>query len=278
MSDLEQQSAAEPLDDSPSSAPADGELGHDTAAAVPVFEVRALRRQYRLEGHTIPVLEGVDFRVQEREWLALVGRSGSGKTTLLHVLGGLDAPSGGDVVCRNRPYAAMSSRRKARLRRDEIGFVFQSYHLFPELSAVENVVLPGLQWRCDRRAARRRAQELLSEFGLGHRLRHRPQELSGGEQQRVALARALINAPDIILADEPTGNLDVTASREIVSILQRLHRDEGKTIVMVTHDLSLAALADRVLLMRAGKAVPYELGSEPDAESLLLQESVETPA
>jgi len=225
-----------------------------------VFETRHLQKHYRLEEHVIRVLEDVNLSVREGEWLALVGRSGCGKTTLLHLLGSLDEPTGGEVRCRNRCYSGLSSGQKARLRRDAIGFVFQSYHLFPELNAQENVVLPALQWGWDRRAARERAGELLAAFGLEHRLRHRPQELSGGEQQRVALARALINGPDIILADEPTGNLDVTASREIIAILQRLHGEQAKTIVMVTHDLSLAGLADRTLLIKDGRAAPFDPG------------------
>ncbi|OGV73208.1 MAG: hypothetical protein A3K19_30440 [Lentisphaerae bacterium RIFOXYB12_FULL_65_16] len=226
-------------------------------AAVAAFEVCELRKQYRVEKHLVPVLEGVSFQIAAGEWAALVGRSGSGKTTLLHLLGSLDKPSGGDILCRGRRYSGLSSSQKALLRRDEIGFVFQSYYLFPELDATENVVLPALQWGWDRSAARRRAEELLVAFGLGHRLRHRPQELSGGEQQRVALARALINQPEIILADEPTGNLDAKASAEIIELLQRLHREQRKTIVMVTHDLNLARRADRVIMMKDGKAVPF---------------------
>jgi ABC-type lipoprotein export system ATPase subunit len=221
---------------------------------VPVFDVRGIEKEYRLEKHVIPVLCGLDFSIKEGEWTALVGRSGCGKTTLLHLLGSLDEPTRGTIFCRNRDYGFLSSREKALLRRDEIGFVFQSYYLFPELDAWENVMLPALQWGWDRRAARSRAGELLAEFGLEHRLRHRPPELSGGEQQRVAMARALINRPDIILADEPTGNLDAAASREIIEILGRLHVEQRKTIVMVTHDLEIAQLADRVMLMRDGKA------------------------
>lgn len=224
--------------------------------ATPVFESVQLCKSYHLERHEIPVLKGVDLQIHAGEWTAFVGRSGSGKTTLLHLLGALDEPSSGGVRCRNRDYSALSPGQKAMLRRDEIGYVFQSYHLFPELNAQENVMLPALQWGWNRKAARARAAELLAEFGLEQRLRHRPQELSGGEQQRVALARALINSPDIILADEPTGNLDVTASKEIIAILQRLHDKASKTIVMVTHDLALAKLADRVLLIRDGVAVP----------------------
>jgi putative ABC transport system ATP-binding protein len=229
-----------------------------------VFEVRDLHRHFRLEKHRIDVLRGVSFGVAEGEWVALVGRSGSGKTTLLHLLGGMDRPSAGDVVCLGQSYRGMSEGQRTAMRLRHIGHVFQSYHLFPELNAHENVMLPALHWGWDRQRARGRAANLLGRFGLGERLRHRPQELSGGEQQRVALARALMNEPGIILADEPTGNLDVAAGKEIVALLEGLHRRDGKTIVMVTHDLDLAARADRTLVMRGGRAVPVPAGTRPD--------------
>ncbi len=232
--------------------------------AVPVFDVRDLHRHFRLERHTIDVLTGVSFSVALGEWVALVGRSGSGKTTLLHLLGGLDRPNAGDVVCLGRSYRRVSERERTALRLRHIGHVFQRYLLFPELSAHENVMLPALHWGWDRARARERAAELLQRFGLGERLRHRPQELSGGEQQRVALARSLMNEPDIILADEPTGNLDVAAGREIIALLEELHKTAGKTIVMVTHDLDLAGRADRTLVMRNGHAVPVPPGARPD--------------
>jgi ABC-type lipoprotein export system ATPase subunit len=225
--------------------------------STPVFELRELSRTFRLEKHRIEVLKGVDLEIAEGSWTALVGRSGSGKTTLLQILGALDQPNEGTVACRGRDYWCLSSRQRDAIRQQEIGFVFQSYHLFPELNAQENVVLPALRWGNDRRQARERAAELLDRFDLGDRLRHRPRELSGGEQQRVALARALMNDPDIILADEPTGNLDVKAGGEITAILQSLHRDEGKTIVMVTHDLQLAQLADQVFVMHEGTATRH---------------------
>jgi len=195
-----------------------------------------------------------------------VGRSGSGKTTLLHLLGGLDRPSAGDVVCLGQSYRQMSEAQRTAMRLRHIGYVFQSYHLFPELNAHENVMLPALHWGWDRHRARERAAELLARFGLGERLRHRPQELSGGEQQRVALARALVNEPGILLADEPTGNLDVAAAKEIVALLTELHQTGGKTLVMVTHDLDLAARADRTLVMRGGEAVAVPRGTRADLD------------
>lgn len=232
-------------------------------SATPAFVVNDLCKYFRLEDHRVDVLRGATFTVDEGEWVALVGRSGSGKTTLLHLLGGLDRPNGGDIACRGRSYGRMSSKQRTTLRLHHIGFVFQSYHLFPELNAHENVMLPALHWGRDRQQAGRRAAELLARFGLADRLRHRPQELSGGEQQRVALARALMNEPDIVLADEPTGNLDVNAGQDIMNILRDLHENGGKTIVMVTHDLELARMADRILVMRDGKAWPVPPGEEP---------------
>ena len=231
---------------------------HSTAAAdrAAVFSLRDVRKDYHVDGHVVRVLKGIDLDIAQGEWTALVGCSGSGKTTLLHLLGALDIPSGGSVSFHGRDYTKLSGRAKAMLRRREIGYVFQSYHLMPELTAWENVQLPALLWRSNRHSVRRRAAELLRAFGLGHRLEHRPQELSGGEQQRVALARALIHEPRAILADEPTGNLDAAATADIVRILERLHRDEGKTIVMVTHDKDLAASADRIFELQDGQALP----------------------
>ena len=224
----------------------------------PAYEVSGLCKTYTLENHRIPVLTGVDLGIARGEWVSLVGPSGSGKTTLLHLLGALDRPTSGEIRCFGQEFGALSRRSRAVLRRTALGLVFQSYHLFPELNALENVMLPGLHWGRDRGAVRERAADLLTSFGLGHRLRHRPQELSGGEQQRVGLARALINQPAVILADEPTGNLDATAGKQITDLLRGLH-DEGKTIVMVSHDLGLAAVADRVLRLQNGQAVETEI-------------------
>lgn len=222
------------------------------AAAEPVFQALDLHRHFRLEKHRIEVLRGVSFNVARGEWLALVGRSGSGKTTLLHLLGGLDRPSTGDIICLGQSFGAMTEPQRTALRLHHLGHVFQRYHLFPELNAHENVVLPALHWGWDRQRAYARAAELLGSFGLGKRLRHRPQELSGGEQQRVALARALMNEPGIILADEPTGNLDVAAGKEIIALLEELHKVAGKTIVMVTHDPRAAQRAKVTRLLDKG--------------------------
>lgn len=221
------------------------------------YELDAVERQFRIEGHVIPVLKGISLNVRFGEWIALVGPSGCGKTTLLHILGALDRPSSGTLRCHGRVLNGfLSGPRGAALRRNQIGMVFQVYHLLPECTAIENVVLPALRRGVNKQVFRRRGVELLESFGLGNRLNHRPQELSGGEQQRVAVARALINDPAILLADEPTGNLDAASSDHIIDIFRALHRDQQKTIVMVTHDPELARQADRVIRLADGHAMP----------------------
>jgi ABC-type lipoprotein export system ATPase subunit len=219
-------------------------------AKQPSFELCGVVKTYRMGQHRVEVLRGVSATVHSGEWVALVGASGSGKTTLMHLMGGLDRPTAGAVRCMGR---RLSGATATRLRKRHIGYVFQSYHLLPELSALENVALPALGWGDARARSVRRARELLARFGLADRLRHRPLELSGGEQQRVAVARALVNDPDIILADEPTGNLDAGAAATIMDILQGLHQDDGKTVVMVTHDPECAARAQRVLTLEEGR-------------------------
>ena len=215
-----------------------------------VYDVRGLCRSFTLNGDTIRVLDNVTFTIAQRSWVALIGPSGCGKTTLLQLLGGLDRPNSGQILVHGQDIARLSSRRLTALRRRSIGFIFQSYHLFPELTALENVALPALGWRCDREAVYRRAQDWLDQFGLHQRLHHLPQELSGGEQQRVAMARALINDPDIILADEPTGNLDPAATAQIVDIIGLIRAKRNPTIVMVTHDMQLAAKAELTIPLK----------------------------
>ncbi len=225
----------------------------NSASPAPVLlEARAVVKEFRLEGHAVQVLCGADLAVRAGEWVALVGPSGSGKTTLLHLLAALDAPTSGHIACRGVSYQTLRGPARARLRRQTIGLVFQAYHLFPELNAIENVMLPGLYPGRNKKALRAQAAAWLEKFGLGRRFRHRPRELSGGEQQRVALARALINDPEVILADEPTGNLDADSAAIILRIFEELHAS-GKTLVMVTHDPHLAEHADRILLIRDGR-------------------------
>ena len=215
-----------------------------------VYDVRGLCRSFTLNGDTIRVLDNVTFTIAQGSWVALIGPSGCGKTTLLQLLGGLDRPNSGQILVHGQDIARLSSRRLTALRRRSIGFICQSYHLFPELTALENVALPALGWRCDREAVYRRAQDWLDQFGLHQRLHHLPQELSGGEQQRVAMARALINDPDIILADEPTGNLDPAATAQIVDIIGLIRAKRNPTIVMVTHDMQLDAKAELTIPLK----------------------------
>ena len=209
-----------------------------------------VHRHYKLGGHDLHVLRGVSLNIQHGERVFLCGASGAGKTTLLYVLGGLEKPSAGDVFVNGQPMYASSSNQRAQLRNTQLGFVFQNYHLLPDLSAQENVMLPSL---IGGKPALARAKELLARVGLGERLQHLPTELSGGEQQRVALARALINDPAIILADEPTGNLDAATGRQIMDLLFQIVDESKKTLVVVTHDANLATRGDRKLVITRGE-------------------------
>jgi putative ABC transport system ATP-binding protein/lipoprotein-releasing system ATP-binding protein len=222
-----------------------------------MLEVADIVKEYRLPGQQpIRVLDGVSFAVKAGEHVAIVGRSGAGKTTLLNILGGLDKPTAGDVLLGGeslfRGFGA--ARRRNRLRATKIGFIFQSYHLMPELDIVENVLLPSMTGRARIPAARARAKGLLAKVGLGDRLKHLPAELSGGEQQRVALARALMCRPEIILADEPTGNLDALTGEEILKLLFEVN-ETPIACVMVTHSAAAAARCDRVLKLDGGHLV-----------------------
>ena len=216
----------------------------------PLFQIKNLHKSFSLAGGTIEVIKNLSLDLPKGEWLALTGPSGCGKTTLLHILAGLDRPTSGDILLDGQNIAKMSSSALTKLRKQRIGFVFQSYMLFPELSALENAALPALQWGVNRNQVYENAKKWLETFGLASRLNHRPRELSGGEQQRVAIARSLINNPDIILADEPTGNLDVKAAQGIIDILQHVRSGKAKTLIMVTHDLNLAKQANRVIELK----------------------------
>jgi len=212
-----------------------------------------LEREYRTGPEVVRVLRGVSITVRAGEVVALVGASGVGKSTLLHLLGALDRPSAGRVLFQGEDLFARNEAGLARYRQHEVGFVFQFYNLLGEMSALENAMLPALIARCPRREARERAAAALAEVGLGDRLRHRPGEMSGGEQQRVAIARALMNGPRIILADEPTGNLDQATGQEIVELLFRVQRERAMTLLLITHEPRLAARCDEQLRMADGR-------------------------
>ncbi|MEX2218753.1 MAG: ABC transporter ATP-binding protein [Phycisphaerales bacterium] len=232
-----------------------------------LIQVHNLHKTYRLGRVDVPVLRGADLSVKRGEWLAVLGASGSGKSTLLHLMGGLDRPdngkgtgkTGGDVVFNDRPLSGYSHRELDRFRAERVGFVFQFYHLLPELTVLENVLIAAMVrdggFGYQRTASEPRARELLGAFGLDHRLGHRPAELSGGERQRVAIARALINEPDVLLADEPTGNLDRATGEKILDAVAALRAQRGQTIVMVTHDPQVAARADRIVQLEDGRVV-----------------------
>ncbi|MGD1083760.1 MAG: ABC transporter ATP-binding protein [Verrucomicrobiota bacterium] len=212
-----------------------------------VLAARAVRKTYLIGRRPVEVLRGVDLCVERGEFLALRGASGTGKSTLLHLLGGLDLPDSGDIIFDDSNLRALPPPALSRLRNRRIGFIFQFYHLLPELSALENVVLPARMARLSSAEADARGSDLLERVGLGRRLEHRPCELSGGEQQRVAIARALVNQPDLVLADEPTGNLDSHTGDEIIQLLCALRQERHTTLIMATHDARIAARAPRVV-------------------------------
>jgi lipoprotein-releasing system ATP-binding protein len=219
---------------------------------------RGLVKSYRKGPLAVPVLKGVDFHVRQGEFVAVVGQSGCGKSTLLHLLGTLDAPDAGQIHFEGRRIDNLDLRSRDQLRNQHIGMIFQFYHLLPELSALENVLAPimiryGVLSYCrNKRDHTERAAKLMQMVGLSHRLTHKPRELSGGEMQRAAIARALIAQPKLLLADEPTGNLDQKTGGEILNLLRSLNRQQGLTIVMVTHDQAIARQADRVVALANG--------------------------
>src|SRR5579875_1650756 len=213
-------------------------------------------RTYRTEGGELPVLRGADLSLVPGEIVALVAPSGSGKSTLLHLAGLLEKPDGGSVLIDGRDAGALSDAERTAIRRDKVGFVYQSHHLLAEFSALENVVLPQMIAGKSRRAARVRAEALLGAFGLGPRIAHLPGKLSGGEQQRVAIARAMANGPSVLLADEPTGNLDVATADIVFDELMRAVREQNLAALIATHNPDLAARMDRRVTLRDGRIVP----------------------
>jgi ABC-type lipoprotein export system ATPase subunit len=218
-----------------------------------LLSVRDVHKTYLLGKRALEVLRGVDIELCRGDFLALRGASGAGKSTLLHLLGGLDSPTRGEVWLDGRNLATLPRRELARLRNEEVGFIFQAYYLLPELDALENVCLPARMARRPAAETAARGRELLQRVGLQERIEHKPYELSGGEQQRVAIARALINEPDLILADEPTGNLDSHTGEEIIELLVALRAEKQTTLVIATHDAKVAARAPNVIELVDGR-------------------------
>jgi putative ABC transport system ATP-binding protein len=226
-----------------------------TGPVIAPVAVRDAVRSYDLDGISVPALRGVTLTVGAGDYLAIIGPSGSGKSTLMHLLGGLDRPTSGRLLLGGRDVATLSAAELAQLRNEVIGFVFQSFHLLARTTARDNVALP-LIYRGLRRAQRRRlAEEMLARVGLAHRFDHRPNQLSGGEQQRVAIARALVTEPSVLLADEPTGNLDSRSGEAVLELLEELNVERGVAVAVVTHDASVAARARREITMRDGVIV-----------------------
>jgi lipoprotein-releasing system ATP-binding protein len=228
-------------------------------ASATAMSVRGLHKSYRKSKIEVPVLKGVDLSVKQGEFTAIVGQSGSGKSTLLHLLGTLDAPDSGEIYFRDGRIDNLPARKKDRLRNREFGMIFQFYHLLPELTTLENVLVPRMvqdnfwNYLKNKKKYRERALELLEMVGLSHRLNHKPSQMSGGEMQRTAIARALISNPSVLLADEPTGNLDAENGREVMDTLNALRSHENLTVIMVTHDVDLAESADHTIHLVGGR-------------------------
>lgn len=223
----------------------------------PFILAEHLSKSFQLSSRKIQVLKDVSFSISKGEWVALCGASGSGKTTLLDLVGGLSRPDSGKVYINGTLLAGLSASACVEFRRKNLGFVFQAYHMLPELSICENVMLPALLDGRNKKEVKEQALTLLEKMGLSHRFHHRPNELSGGEQQRAAIARSLINSPSLILADEPTGNLDSVTGQGILELFKEIH-NEGVSIIMVTHDHFVASLADRIIKLKDGRISPEE--------------------
>jgi len=239
---------------------------------LPLLAAIGVHKTYRKHAIEVPVLTGLDLEVYPGEFLSIVGSSGSGKSTLLHLLGTLDKPDEGKILLDAERIDNLPNEERDKLRNQTFGFIFQFYHLLPELSTLENVLMPKMialpmrRWLRERRAVKQQATELLDRVGLGHRLHHKPRELSGGEMQRAAIARALVNRPRVLLADEPTGNLDADKGTEIIRLLRDLNRQERLTIIMVTHNMEIVANTDRVVRLAKGR-VEDSADPNPDLQT-----------
>ncbi len=241
---------------------------------MPVLEAKQVTKQYQMGEVIVNALTGIDFSVNRGEFVAIMGPSGSGKSTLLHLLGGLDDSSQGEIVLAGQPISQLSDDAITLVRRRKVGFIFQFYNLLPTLTAEENVALPLLIDGQDVRRARDKIKRLLDMVGLGDRRDHKPDQLSGGQQQRVAIARAFVNDPEIVLADEPTGNLDSQSGKAVLELLRRSCDELGQTIVMVTHDPRAASHADRVVFLKDGQTVRelrilHKLGLDEDMRAIM---------
>ena len=230
----------------------------ESTSTAPILEAKSLTKSYTSGRTLLEVLKDLDLSVSAGEFVCVVGASGSGKSTLLHLLGALDRPTGGEVLIQGVNPTAINGRQVDTLRNRTLGFVFQFHHLLPEFSALENVLLPGLMAGGVHRELQERAAKLLEQVGLLERASHRPAQLSGGEQQRVAVARALINQPAILLMDEPTGNLDLHSGEELMTLVNSIRQADRLTVVMVTHNIALAARSDRILELADGRLAPFD--------------------
>lgn len=235
------------------------EMADTVTPATPHLEAVALDKSYRNNAEEVPVLRGVNLQVAKGEFLSLIGQSGSGKSTLMHLLGLLDSPDIGEIRLDGKRIDHLPAKTRDELRNRVFGFVFQFYHLLPELTLIENVIAPLMirystwEYWSRRRELRDRAKAMIDQVGLSHRIKHRPNQLSGGEMQRAAIARSLVSEPQVLLADEPTGNLDVDTGKGIIELLQRLNTEHDLTILMVTHDESIAQRAQRLVRLKKGQ-------------------------
>lgn len=224
-----------------------------------IMETRDVKKEYRVGDSTVHAVDGISFTVEAGEWVCVYGRSGSGKSTLLNLLAGLEPPTSGEVVLRGRHMERMSEQERIRFRREHIGFVFQSYNLLPQYSALENVAMPLALRGVEKRKRDRLAQEMLEQVGLLEHAQHKPSELSGGQQQRIGIARAIITGPEIVFADEPTGNLDTRTGEEVMELLGRVFRERNTTFILVSHDPDMRRYARREIQIQDGKIQPKDL-------------------